>query len=367
MTSIAIFAYAFKHKKTSDFLRQIAQSKVGKVVVFGAPLKKLKIKSSKIGLCAPHSADELKNTEDLCNDFGFIYVEADHQDYSLISDYVDRYEISMAIISGARILRQEILGLFPNGVVNFHPGKIPETSGLDSFYYMLEKGAPPIVTTHLIDERVDAGYMIYSDEVKVSVVDTPSSIIDALYQTQLVALCRLLKELPILNRESLHKLSRPSKNPPMSDFQRETALKKFPDWLVNCYYAQSYQSLLNMVLIGNLHEVRVLLDRLPFFLGARDDQHRTLLMIAAFYQHHSLVEYLLLRGLDPNAYALKGTTALMYAKTNIKDDPGRFQILETLMKAGANPLQKDFYGRDIFSYLNPVDDKELIHFLRNFK
>ena len=52
---------------------------------------------------------------------------------------VKKYKINIGIISGARIIDKKIIKLFKYGIINLHPGKIPETSGLDSFFGQLKK------------------------------------------------------------------------------------------------------------------------------------------------------------------------------------------------------------------------------------
>lgn len=367
MISIAVFGYDFKHRKTNDFLLEISKHKIVKVTVFAAPFKKLNTNPSKIKFSPHYSTEQLRDLEKLCGELGFSYVKSDHDDKSLISHYVNKHKISLGIISGARILKEEVISLFLDGVINFHPGKIPETSGLDSFYYMVKSFSPPIVTTHLIDARVDAGHLIYTDEVQVSLADTPSIVVENLYQMQLKALGRLLNMLPNFNAENLIKLDRPVKNQPMNESERYNVLDGFPNWLANCYFSQSYSLVIKNVIDGDLLGVQRIINRLPFLLNTRDQDHRTLLMIAAFHQHHALVEFFINKGANPNAYALKGTTALMYAKTNADIEKSDFDILKMLLTAGADPMQKDFYDRDIFSYLNSNQDQKLINFLKCYK
>ena len=74
------------------------------------------------------------------------------------------FRVKTAIISGARIIKRDVIKLFANGIVNFHPGMIPETSGLDSFHHSIAQNCSMGVTVHLIDHRVDAGKFIFFEK-----------------------------------------------------------------------------------------------------------------------------------------------------------------------------------------------------------
>ena len=53
----------------------------------------------------------------------------------------------------------EIKGL-SKGIINFHPGLIPEARGLDTPQWCIYDGIPLGVTSHFIDSKVDAGRII---------------------------------------------------------------------------------------------------------------------------------------------------------------------------------------------------------------
>ena len=60
------------------------------------------------------------------------------------------------MIAGARILKRPVIDRFSIGIINFHPGLIPEARGLDALLWSIRGDLPLGVTSHLIDERVDA-------------------------------------------------------------------------------------------------------------------------------------------------------------------------------------------------------------------
>ena len=77
---------------------------------------------------------------------------------------------------------------------------------------------------------------------------------------------------------------------------------------------------------------------------------------------------LLERGANPNASGNNGTTTLMYAKTALQD--GAFNdrsLIMTLIEAGADLYRTDFFGKNIFYYLEKADSIELRDWMRSLE
>ena len=50
--------------------------------------------------------------------------------------------------------------LIKYGILNFHPGLLPDIRGLDSVLWSIEKNYPIGVTAHLINNKIDAGKLV---------------------------------------------------------------------------------------------------------------------------------------------------------------------------------------------------------------
>ena len=226
---VAIFAYDFPHHKTNDFIVESKLSGVELAGVIGAPRKALPSYGHFIGY-RPLPQPAPRDTAAICASFGLKYVTLDHGDAHAIGERVRRWGANLAIIAGARILDAAVIEHFRYGIINFHPGKIPETSGLDAFYWMLEKGAPAGVTAHLIDRKVDAGQFLFFEGAMVDSDDTLATIAYKIYVAQLVALRRVFDTIRKKEPFESTQIERPNKNPPMSDAQRAAAVAKFDQW-----------------------------------------------------------------------------------------------------------------------------------------
>lgn len=348
---IAVFAYAFPHRKTQDFLTEIALAGHRDVTVFGAPFQQLKHGDPTRYWTTCLSTAPARGTPEICARLGFDYVACRHDDVELIRERVQEDGLTIGIVAGARILKRDVIEAFSGGIVNFHPGAIPETSGLDAFFYTIKKVVDAGVTTHLIDPRVDAGQFLAFDTVIINPDDTPETVQAKGYQLQIVALRRFLADLEVGALQPIP-IDRPASNTPMTPEDKWQVLGQFSAWRAARYVAQSADRLLNAAAAGETKEVTRILSEMPNLVDTRHPKGWTPLIMAAFNQHLETVRALLEKGADADACGAKGTTVLMYAKTALMDqtDPDT-TLLDVLIVAGADVTRCDMYGRNIESYV----------------
>ena len=153
----AIFTYDMPHKKTSEFIIRLVINNMKPSFVIAAPVKKLKIKRSKIRAYPNHIG--VIDTKRLCRYFNIEYKVMEHNSEEL-KNFVIENNIELGIIGGARILKKFIIDAFSKGILNLHPGLIPENRGLDTVVWAIKKWIPQGVTAHLIDEKVDLGKIL---------------------------------------------------------------------------------------------------------------------------------------------------------------------------------------------------------------
>lgn len=87
------------------------------------------------------------------------------------------------IIGGAGILPPYFIK--GKKVINAHPGYLPNVRGLDALKWAIYEGQPIGVTTHVIDENPDEGFLIDRKIVPVYFNDTFHSIAQRVYETEL--------------------------------------------------------------------------------------------------------------------------------------------------------------------------------------
>ncbi|MGX1101543.1 ankyrin repeat domain-containing protein [Amorphus sp. MBR-141] len=353
---IAVFAYAFAHRKTQDFLFELATSGFRDVTVIGAPWKALPHADSNQYFPTMLRSAPVRKTLDVCHALGFAFYECEHDDVGAITALRDKAGFRLGVITGARIIKRAVIELFDEGILNIHPGKLPETAGLDLFFYTIMNNVPMGVTAHYIDPRVDAGDELFFEETPLGPDDTIEAVQNNNYQSQIRALRRFIKErnAGILTCQPV---DRPRKNEPMTLQQKRAAVEAFPNWRVAQYRAQTGRALLAACRDGDAAKVEKLLATIPDLIEFRSSEGWTPLIVAAHGQHRDVVHTLLARGADANASGRKGTTVLMYAKSALMgQDTPDFTILEALLEAGADPMRYDALGKDVFHYLRAKGD-----------
>jgi len=229
---IAVFAYAFPHRKTQDFLTRMVDSGCHEICVIAAPWKDLGAKPhAPITRANLSHAIELRPTKDVCINLGIDYFCVEHANEKEISHLNKKYGFNCGLIAGARIIPQKIIDIFADGIINFHPGKLPETSGLDAFFYSIKKNILWGVTAHFIDARVDAGKEIFFQPLLLDAHDTPETAHEKNHQLQLSVLEKVVTSLQ--NAETLKTMAivRPQKNPPMTESEKQKYLNLFPTWV----------------------------------------------------------------------------------------------------------------------------------------
>lgn len=359
MKKIALFAYDFPHRKTHDFIMDLAASGVADIVVLAAGKKQLMHHDARSYFETSLQKHFPKAASELCAHLNIPFYGVEHDDVYSISAIQNKHEFEMGIISGARIINREIISLFSKGIVNFHPGKIPETAGLDSFFYTLKNNVSAGVTTHLIDHRVDAGDQIYFDEALVTASSTPETVSENIYQLQRIALSRLLSAL-IEDKLSVTPINRVFKNLPMSTEEKIDSILHFANWRASRFLDQTKFRLFEASQAGLAGVVVRILDDFPQLVSERNSKGWTPLIVSSFYNKRAVVELLLQRGANPNECGKNGTTVLMYAKTqSLHDYNSSYELLDFLISSGADFLRKDCFGKDILDYVKASGDMRM--------
>ena len=179
---LIMFSYNFLHHKTQDYIFYCHHYGIKIDAVIAAdyvelnfPPKKYRYHIRRIGQIHPR---------DLCKKMDIPYYVAHHNSSEAL-EILDSYSPDLGIISGARILKQKVIDKFNKGIINIHPGLIPESRGLDTPHWSVYNDIPLGVTSHFIDKRVDAGWIIKKHILPVYSDDTLIDISLRLYEGQL--------------------------------------------------------------------------------------------------------------------------------------------------------------------------------------
>jgi len=179
--NIALFSYNFPHRKTLDFIDHIYASGFQISVILAANYIKIKSPKSFFYFKSKFPKKEIKQIIQKHNIPYHIVIHNSQQTISLL----EKYNINLGVISGARILHKSVIDVIKLGILNFHPGLLPEIRGLDSILWSIQKDYPLGVTAHLINDKIDAGYLVYKKQLTILGKDDIYSLYEKIYQLQL--------------------------------------------------------------------------------------------------------------------------------------------------------------------------------------
>ncbi|MDK2839663.1 MAG: phosphoribosylglycinamide formyltransferase 1 [Thermosipho sp. (in: thermotogales)] len=223
---IAVFAYNFPHKKTQDFLIRLFLENIKVSCIFAADPVPLNIPKHTIKVKINHSA--LIHPKEIAERLNIDYYVLPHNSAELV-EIVKERNIELGIIAGARILKPHIIKSFPLGIINFHPGLIPEARGLDAMLWSIYNDIPLGVTAHLIDERIDAGSVLIKEKIPIYEDDTLLELSERLYEKQLDLIKRAVEKA--IKREYINLDYVGSYNKKMSPELEKEVIKKLPEYI----------------------------------------------------------------------------------------------------------------------------------------
>ena len=165
--NIVLFAYNFPHRKTHDFIHEIIRLSQSRDNFYKLSLilaaDFIKIRSTKSIFKKEQEALNCSPKE-LAEKYSIPFKVVAHNSLKSIS-LIKKHKINFGIISGARILKKEIIQKIRYGILNFHPGILPVIRGLDSMFWSIYKDVPIGFTAHLINEKIDSGHLVYQQEL----------------------------------------------------------------------------------------------------------------------------------------------------------------------------------------------------------
>lgn len=178
---VALIAYNFPHLKTQSFLLRMMIEGIIPDVILAADPVTLNVPPSSIKTKIRHQA--VINTIDLAHFFKIpFYVVKHNSDFC--KGILNEMHIDVAVISGARILKKKVIEAIPNGIINFHPGLIPEARGLDAMLWSIYNDVPLGITSHIIDEDIDAGKILEINKINIYKQDTIFDLSERLVEEQ---------------------------------------------------------------------------------------------------------------------------------------------------------------------------------------
>lgn len=192
--NIGVFVYDFPHQKSQSGILNLSLNKYKPIVAFGAPRVNLKFYQSKIRI-SPKDLS-FAHPKDMCELLNVKYHKVHHNTLECES-LIKKYDLDIGIILGARILKINIINSFKTGIINMHPGLLPENRGLDNIKWSILNDYPVGVTSHFIDHRIDMGRMIVQKKINIYKEDT---LLDLYLRNQDLEQSLMIESLDIISK-----------------------------------------------------------------------------------------------------------------------------------------------------------------------
>jgi methionyl-tRNA formyltransferase len=178
MKKLAVITYDCPHKKTQDILIKLCEKDYN-ITVIAMPF--VKRDRSFVYSHRPDMSNAV-STKKLCELFGYEYHKSDKP-----ADIMDELNIDVGIIGGAGIIDPG-----NKKIINSHPGYLPNVRGLDALKWAIYNGQPIGVTTHVIDNKPDAGYLIDREIIRVGFYDTFHLVAQRQYELEIAMIVRAI-------------------------------------------------------------------------------------------------------------------------------------------------------------------------------
>ena len=198
-----VFSYDFPHFKTQEILYRLLTEGYKIRYVIASPWKKLNIPHS-ILRDRPYYTG-LIHPQKICQRFNIPYKCFDHNSNEAIK-YIKNLPVDYGIIASARILSKNIISLFDKGIINIHPGILPEIRGLETLKWSILLNQPIGNTVHLLGNKIDGGRLINKEVLKLNPDDSMIDISLRLFMIQPEILIKSLKVLHKLGKRKINTL-----------------------------------------------------------------------------------------------------------------------------------------------------------------
>ncbi|MFI7120157.1 formyltransferase family protein [Amycolatopsis sp. NPDC049868] len=113
-----------------------------------------------------------KPTELLCAEHGIELVTVDDHNNAATREALLDANLDLGVLGDTRILRTPVMDAVPGGIVNVHPGRLPDVRGNNPYIWAVIHDLPQGVSAHLIDSGVDLGPVILVRDIDPPAVTT---------------------------------------------------------------------------------------------------------------------------------------------------------------------------------------------------
>src|SRR3989344_2679133 len=144
-------------------------------------LKVLADFSGQVGITAvstTKNGDIYPEIEDFCQTNNIVFIVEDKPNNPEFLERMRSIKPELALaVSYSKIFKDEIIAIFPKGIVNFHPALLPRQGGcFPTMWSIIEGDKVAGYTMHKIDAGIDTGPIFAQIEVPIAADDTGETL-----------------------------------------------------------------------------------------------------------------------------------------------------------------------------------------------
>lgn len=121
------------------------------------------------------------------------------------TEFLKKNKYAFGIQAGVGIISGQTIACFSKGIVNSHPGKLPEFRGSSSPEWQVFEGKKVCGTIHFINEKIDLGWEIWSGNLNLN-YQTYSTMRASIYPSIYQELVKLIMQKNIEKKIEIHEL-----------------------------------------------------------------------------------------------------------------------------------------------------------------
>ncbi|MFE6891998.1 formyltransferase family protein [Streptomyces sp. NPDC057694] len=106
-------------------------------------------------------------TREVCEEHCIRYELVPDHNGSAAKEALQEATVDLVVLGDTRILKPYIIDSVPYGIVNVHPGFLPDVRGNNPYIWAVIHGLPQGATVHLIDSRVDRGPVMHVEKYEL--------------------------------------------------------------------------------------------------------------------------------------------------------------------------------------------------------
>lgn len=107
------------------------------------------------------------NTSDIIRNYNIPLIEVKNHNDLDCENILKEQKLDLIVLGDTRIIKNNIMSLPEIGIINSHPGYLPDVRGNNPYIWALIHDLPQGCSVHFIDENIDTGDLILREEIEI--------------------------------------------------------------------------------------------------------------------------------------------------------------------------------------------------------